>query len=61
MTDWPADKVERWAVERLIPYARNARTHDEASWGTRLHLPMQFLAGSVARASRVANPVLSGL
>src|SRR5215212_8317072 len=30
MTDWPADKVERWAVERLIPYARNARTHDEA-------------------------------
>ena len=30
MTDWPADKVERWAVERLIPYARNARTHDQA-------------------------------
>jgi hypothetical protein len=22
---WPADKVERWAIERLIPYARNAR------------------------------------
>jgi DNA modification methylase len=30
MTEWPADKVERWAVDRLIPYARNARTHDEA-------------------------------
>ena len=24
---WPADKVERWPIERLIPYARNARTH----------------------------------
>jgi ParB-like chromosome segregation protein Spo0J len=27
---WPADKVERWPIERLIPYARNARTHSEA-------------------------------
>ena len=27
---WPADKVERWAIERLIPYARNARTHAPA-------------------------------
>ena len=26
-TSWPADKVERWPIERLIPYARNARTH----------------------------------
>jgi DNA modification methylase len=25
--DWPADKVERWPIDRLIPYARNARTH----------------------------------
>jgi ParB-like chromosome segregation protein Spo0J len=24
---WPADKIERWPIERLIPYARNARTH----------------------------------
>jgi DNA modification methylase len=24
---WPADKVERWPIDRLIPYARNARTH----------------------------------
>lgn len=24
---WPADKVERWPVEALVPYARNARTH----------------------------------
>ena len=27
---WPADRVERWPIERLIPYARNARTHSEA-------------------------------
>jgi DNA modification methylase len=26
---WPADKVERWALERLVPYARNARTHSD--------------------------------
>jgi hypothetical protein len=27
---WPADKVERWGIERLIPYAKNARTHTDA-------------------------------
>src|SRR5215207_3229791 len=27
---WPADKVERWPIERLVPYARNARTHSPA-------------------------------
>ena len=32
--------------------------HDEKSWGMRLHLPMQFILGAVARASRLANPVL---
>ena len=26
---WPADKVERWG-NRLIPYAKNARTHTDA-------------------------------
>jgi ParB-like chromosome segregation protein Spo0J len=25
--NWPADKVTRWPIERLIPYARNPRTH----------------------------------
>ena len=30
MPDWPADKVERWPIDRLIPYARNARTHSDA-------------------------------
>ena len=24
---WPADRVERWPIDRLLPYARNARSH----------------------------------
>src|SRR5438874_2812143 len=27
---WPADQVERWPIERLIPYANNPRLHTEA-------------------------------
>jgi len=27
---WPADKVERWPLAKLVPYARNARTHSPA-------------------------------
>lgn len=27
---WPADQVERWPIERLIPYANNPRLHSEA-------------------------------
>jgi DNA modification methylase len=27
---WPADKIEHWPVDRLVPYAHNARTHSEA-------------------------------
>jgi DNA modification methylase len=27
---WPADAVERWPVDKLIPYARNARKHSDA-------------------------------
>lgn len=29
MQAWPADKVERWQIDRLVPYARNARTHSD--------------------------------
>lgn len=25
----PADKVEQWSIDRLVPYARNARTHSD--------------------------------
>jgi DNA modification methylase len=27
---WPADRVERWPIERLTPYANNPRVHSEA-------------------------------
>ncbi|WP_081851842.1 ParB/Srx family N-terminal domain-containing protein [Caballeronia zhejiangensis] len=27
---WPADRVERWPLDKLIPYAKNPRTHSEA-------------------------------
>src|SRR5882762_994150 len=30
MRPWPADRVERWPIERLLPYANNARLHSEA-------------------------------
>lgn len=26
----PADKVEKWDIEKLIPYAKNSRTHSDA-------------------------------
>jgi ParB-like chromosome segregation protein Spo0J len=26
---WPADQVERWPLTKLIPYARNGRTHSD--------------------------------
>ena len=25
----PADKVERWSIDKLVPYARNSRTHSD--------------------------------
>jgi ParB-like chromosome segregation protein Spo0J len=28
--EWPADEVQRWPLERLVPSARNARTHSDA-------------------------------
>src|SRR5438132_886984 len=27
MKNWPADQVKHWPIEKLIPQARNARTH----------------------------------
>ncbi len=28
--NWPADSIERWPIDNLIPHARNARTHSDA-------------------------------
>jgi DNA modification methylase len=30
MENWPADRVERWPLDRLVLYSRNARTHSPA-------------------------------
>jgi hypothetical protein len=38
---WPADQSERWPIERLIPYANNARVHTEAD--------LAKIAASIAR------------
>ena len=27
---WLADKIEQWPTDKLVPYARNARTHSDA-------------------------------
>jgi DNA modification methylase len=51
MMHWPADRVERWPIDRLIPYARNARTHSEAQ--------VEQIAASI-REWGWTNPVLVG-
>jgi DNA modification methylase len=51
MTTQFSAAVERWSLDRLIPYARNARTHSEAQ--------VAQIAGSIAEFGFV-NPVLVG-
>ncbi|MGE3703398.1 MAG: site-specific DNA-methyltransferase [Hyphomicrobiaceae bacterium] len=51
MTTLFAAQVERWKLERLIPHARNARTHSEQQ--------VAQIAGSIAEFGFV-NPVLVG-
>lgn len=68
---WPGDNYEVTVgmamalVSRGWDYGRNLlhlcfphAGHSESAWGTRLHLPLQFLNGAVARAYRVGHPVL---
>lgn len=68
---WPGDNYEttvgmamalisrgwRWGHNLLhlaYPHAR----HSEPDWGLRLHVPLQMVAGSIPRYSRMAFPVL---
>ena len=68
---WPGDNYEvtlamaAALVSRGWRYGHNLlhlcfpqAEHNEAAWGMRLHLPMQFLNGAVAQASRMNAPVL---
>ncbi len=43
------ETVEHWPLQRLIPYAKNARTHDDAQ--------VSQIAGSIAEFGFV-NPIL---
>jgi len=45
------ESLEPWSLQRLIPYARNARTHDEEQ--------VSQIAGSIAEFGFV-NPILVG-
>jgi predicted alpha/beta superfamily hydrolase len=71
---WPGDNYEvtmgmaMALVSRGWRYGQNLlhlcfpnAEHDEKAWGLRLHLPLQFINGAVARASRVNAPVLADL
>ena len=63
---WPADKVERWAIDRLIPYARNARTHTDAQiaaiaasvkeWGWTTPVLVGEDGGLIAGHARILAP-----
>ena len=48
---WMADKVEPWPTTRLIPYARNARTHSDEQ--------VAQIAASIVEFG-FTNPVLAG-
>lgn len=49
--NWLADKIEQWPTAKLIPYARNARTHSEDQ--------VAQIAASIAEFG-FTNPILAG-
>ncbi|MEX3950607.1 ParB/Srx family N-terminal domain-containing protein [Paraburkholderia sp. EG287A] len=60
---WPADAVERWPIEKLIPSARNARTHTDEQiaqlaasireWGWTIPVLVDESGGLIAGHGRV--------
>jgi ParB-like chromosome segregation protein Spo0J len=49
--NWLADKIEQWPTTKLLPYARNARTHSEEQ--------VAQIAASIAEFG-FTNPILAG-
>ena len=49
--NWLADKIEQWPTSKLLPYARNARTHSEEQ--------VAQIAASIAEFG-FTNPILAG-
>jgi DNA modification methylase len=50
-TSWLADKIEQWPTAKLLPYARNARTHTDEQ--------VAQIAASIAEFG-FTNPILAG-
>ena len=48
---WLADKIEQWPTDKLMPYARNARTHSDSQ--------VAQIAASIAEFG-FTNPILAG-
>ena len=48
---WLADKIAQWPTAKLVPYARNARTHSDAQ--------VAQIAASIAEFG-FTNPILAG-
>lgn len=48
---WFADKIEQWPTAKLVPYARNSRTHSDEQVGQ--------IAASIAEFG-FTNPILAG-
>src|SRR5918998_5457334 len=61
--EWPADEAQRWPLERLVPSARNARTHSDAQvaqiaasireWGWTTPVLVDEAGGLIAGHGRV--------
>ena len=62
-SSWPADKVARWPVAKLVPNARNARTHSDEQvtqlaasieeWGWTIPVLVDESGGIIAGHGRV--------
>ena len=48
---WLSTHIERWSTEKLVPYARNARTHSEQQ--------VAQIAASIVEFG-FTNPILAG-
>jgi ParB-like chromosome segregation protein Spo0J len=67
---WPADSVERWPLARLIPYARNARTHSQdqikqiaasmREWGWTIPVLADEQGSIIAGHARVSAAEING-
>jgi DNA modification methylase len=69
--NWPADRVERWPVAKLVPNARNARTHSDEQvtqlaasieeWGWTIPVLVDEAGGIIAGHGRVMAAARLGI